>query len=91
MTARIIFIGSFLAVFIHLAKAEEYRGKVGKLEAVFNIDWGGDETVEGTYHYPSRPGVIYDLKGEFAADGKLVLREYTNGRLTAVLTLAESG
>lgn len=91
MTARIIFIGLFLSVSTHFSTAEEYRGKVGKLDAVFDINWGGDDSVEGTYYYPSRQGVIYNLKGEFAADGKLVLREYTNGRLSAVLTLSESG
>lgn len=85
-----------LAVFVLLcsilpSSAEEYRGKVGKLDAVFDIDWGGDETVAGTYFYPSRKGVIYKLQGEFAADGKLVLREYTNGTVTAVLILSETG
>jgi len=71
--------------------AEEYRGKVGKLDAVFDIDWGGDETVSGSYYYPSRKAVIYILRGEFADNGKLVLREYTNGTVTAILTLSESG
>lgn len=91
MTARIIFIGVLLLTSIHFSGAEEYRGKVGKLDAVFDIDWGGDETVSGSYYYPSRKGVIYTLQGEFAANGKLVFREYTNGTVTAILTLSESG
>jgi hypothetical protein len=77
----------FLFASILPASAERYAGQVGKLKAVFDIEWGGDKSVGGTYRYPSRKGVVYTLDGEFAADGKLVLREYTDGTLTAVMML----
>ena len=73
------------------AAAERYAGQVGKLKAVFNIEWGGDNSVGGTYRYPSRKGVVYTLEGEFGADGKLVLREYSGGVLTAVMMLRATG
>ena len=84
---------AFLIGFIFLtsAIAERYEGHVGKLKAVFKIEWGGDKSVGGTYWYPSRKGVVYTLDGEFGADGKLILREYTGGKLTAVLTLSDAG
>ena len=80
-----------LFVSILSASAERYTGQVGKLEAVFNIEWGGDNSVGGTYRYASRKGGVYTLEGEFAADGKLVLREYTDGTLTAVMMLRGTG
>jgi hypothetical protein len=81
----------FLFASILPASAERYTGQVGKLKAVFNIEWGGDNSVGGTYRYPSRKGEVYTLEGEFAADGKLVLREYTDGTLTAVMMLHATG
>lgn len=71
--------------------AERYGGQVGKLKANFNLDWGGDNSVGGTYRYPSRKGVVYLLEGEVTEDGKLVLREYTGTNLTAVLILKDTG
>lgn len=71
--------------------AEEYHGKVGKLDAVFDIEWGGDNSVGGIYYYPSRKGVTYTLEGEFGADDKLILREYTEGKITAVMILSHTG
>lgn len=71
--------------------AERYDGQVGKLKAIFNLDWGGDNSVGGTYRYPSRKGIVYRLEGEVTEDGKLVLREYTGTNLTAVLMLKDTG
>jgi len=81
----------FFLVPCESSMAEIYHGQVGKLKAVFDIEWGGDNSVGGVYHYPSKPGVTYTLEGEFGADGKLVLREYTHGTLTAVLFLSDEG
>lgn len=72
-------------------RADRYDGQVGKLKAIFNLDWGGDNSVGGTYRYPSRKGVVYRLEGEVTEDGKLVLREYTGTNLTAVLMLKDTG
>jgi len=91
MKSKLLLVFITLFAFALPASAERYQGQVGKLKAVFNIEWGGDNSVGGTYHYPSRPGVVYTLEGEFGADGKLVLREYTEGVLTAVLMLSNSG
>lgn len=65
------------------ADAGEYRGKVGKLPAVFSLDWSADGTVTGTYSHPSRPGKTYRLQGNNAEAGKLYLEEYTGQTLTA--------
>lgn len=71
--------------------AERYDGQVGKLKAIFNLDWGADNSLGGTYRYPSRKGVVYRLEGEVTEDGKLVLREYKGTNLTAVLILKDTG
>jgi hypothetical protein len=81
----------FFLVSSKTAIAEIYQGQVGKLKAEFDIEWGGDNSVGGTYYYLSKPGKTYTLEGEFGADGKLVLREYTDGTLTAVLFLSDAG
>jgi hypothetical protein len=72
-------------------RADRYDGQVGKLKAIFQLEWGGDNSVGGTYRYPSRKGVVYRLEGEVTEDGKLVLREYTGTNLTAVLMLKDTG
>jgi hypothetical protein len=80
------------------ADAGSYKGQVGKLKAVFEIDWDesdtgapGDGGIHGFYYYPSRPNQTYLIEGEFGADRKLVLREYTDGTLTAVMILTGAG
>jgi hypothetical protein len=56
---------------------------VGKLEAVFSIEWHDDGSVSGAYGYPSRPATIYGLAGSNPAEGELYLGEYTGETLTA--------
>lgn len=63
--------------------ATDYTGKVGKLEAVFSLDWAADGSVAGAYHYPAKPGVRYALRGSNPSEGKLYLEEFTDGALTA--------
>jgi len=65
------------------AHSTDYTGKVGKLGAVFSLDWASDGSVAGVYHYPARPGVRYALRGSNPSEGKLYLEEFTDGALTA--------
>lgn len=65
------------------AAAAEYEGTVGKMKAVFSLDWQDDGTVTGTYAYPDRPGTVYTLRGKNAAEGELYLEEYTGDEFTA--------
>jgi hypothetical protein len=78
-----------LAIVSVTAGAGEYRGKVGKLPAVFSLDWSADGTVTGTYSHPSRPGKTYRLLGNNAEAGKLYLEEYTGSTLSAKCYLAK--
>ena len=56
-----------------------YGGKVGKLEAVFFIEWNGDgDAIDGYYYYPTRGAKKrYKLKGSNPEDGVLLLTEFT--------------
>lgn len=65
------------------AGAADYRGKVGKLEAAFSLEWGDDGSVRGSYQYDNRPGAIYGLDGSNPAEGELYLEEFTGNQLTA--------
>lgn len=66
-----------------VAKGTRYTGSVGKLEAVFVIQWQEDGGVSGTYFYPSRPGVVYRLAGSNHEAGQLYLEEFTGRKLSA--------
>jgi hypothetical protein len=53
---------------------------VGKLQAVFHIEWDTTpgNTFQGFYYYPPRGRErTYRLDGKFTTDGGLVLREFT--------------
>lgn len=63
--------------------AAEYEGTVGKVKAIFSLDWQDDGTVTGTYAYRDRPGTVYTLRGKNAAEGELYLEEYTGDEFTA--------
>lgn len=57
-----------------------YGGRVGKLEAVFLIEWDGEpnNTLNGFYYYPSRGRELkYRLTGTNPKPGVLVLQEFT--------------
>lgn len=68
----------------------DYRGKVGKLEAVFSLEWHDDGSVSGAYGYPAKPGTIYGLAGSNPAEGELYLEEYTGDVLTAQCSLKKT-
>lgn len=65
------------------ADPSRYTGKVGRLEAIYDIRWNSDDSVTGTYSYPSRPGAVYRLDGHNREQGKLYLEEYTGDVLSA--------
>ena len=58
-----------------------YGGKVGRLDAVFFIEWGGvGNPVSGYYYYPSRGRAkTYKLEGGNPKEGVLNLKEFTIG------------
>lgn len=68
-----------------------YGGKVGKLPAVFFIEWAGKE-IFGHYYHPRRKNKTYTLRGKNTKPGALVLKEYTplgngNSKMTALIKL----
>ena len=68
-----------------------YGGKVGKLDAIFFIEWTGTgNPIDGYYYYPSRGREKkYFLKGSNPKEGVLMLREYSvddNGKLSKSAT-----
>ncbi|MEM6916178.1 MAG: hypothetical protein AAF491_06380, partial [Verrucomicrobiota bacterium] len=75
----------FLFVFCSslFAGASEYTGSVGKMEAVFSLEWRSDGSVSGSYSYPSRAGISYSLSGSNHREGELYLEEFTAGQLSA--------
>lgn len=79
-----------LAMNLSSAFAADYRGSVGKLEAVFSLEWHDDGSVSGLYSHPSRPGVRYSLEGSNPAEGELYLEEYTGNTLSARCYLSKS-
>ena len=57
-----------------------YGGRVGKLEAVFLIEWDGEPNtaLNGIYYYPSRGRKLkYRLTGTNPKPGVLILQEFT--------------
>ena len=57
-----------------------YWGKVGKLDAVFLIEWDGEpnNVLQGYYYYPSRGrDRMYRLTGTNPKPGVLLLQEYS--------------
>ncbi|NRB76425.1 MAG: hypothetical protein HRU46_18850 [Verrucomicrobiales bacterium] len=67
----------------------QYNGNVGKLSAVYYLNWHDNGQVTGTYSYPDRPGVVYTLSGDNHTDGKLYLEEFTGNDLTAKCYLSK--
>jgi hypothetical protein len=49
----------------------------------YDLIWGKDGSVKGTYFYPDRPGIVYQLLGTNPAEWELYLAEYTGKDLTA--------
>ena len=63
-----------------------YGGKVGKLQAVFFLEWSGvGKPVSGYYFYPARGRAkTYKLEGSNPEEGVLNLKEFTVGKNGAV-------
>ena len=71
--------------------AHVYVGSVGRLKAVFSLDWAANGTVSGVYCNPTRDAsMIYTLIGDNPREGFIRLREYTHSNLTARLELRKS-
>lgn len=65
-----------------------FEGTVGKLPAVFNLTFDYERNlISGTYYYPTRQGVIYELDGSIAGSA-IALTEKTSGAITAKCTLS---
>lgn len=74
---------------LSLLQATEYRGTVGKLSAIFTLDWNEDGSVKGSYYHPARPGVTYQLAGKNLSAGTLYLEEFSGPKLTARCDLSK--
>lgn len=81
-----------MAVFIAppMEAGESYEGEVGEAKAVFEIEWGKDEHLEGKYHLSSREEIVFRIEGGLGSDGRLLLREYDNGKLSGVMILEKA-
>lgn len=63
------------------------KGNVGRLPAVFRLTFNNNKKqITGTYYYPKRPGIIYNISGTIN-NHAITLNEYTAGNLTATCTL----
>lgn len=74
---------------IQSAKADEYSGSVGGLQADFSLEFHDDGSVSGTYSYPSNKGSVYLLSGSNPRQGELYLEEYTGATLSAKCYLSK--
>jgi hypothetical protein len=69
-------------------KTVKLEGTVGKLTAIFNLKFDYEnKRVEGTYYYPSRPDMVYSLKGCIIGRN-IEVAEYTGTDKTANCTLS---
>lgn len=74
---------------LSITRGGEYKGAVGRMAAVFSIDFHDNGTVSGTYSYPARKGVVYSLSGNNPRSGELYLEEYTGRQLSAKCYLSK--
>ena len=78
----------FLLAMVLPAAAEQYEGKVGQLDISVSLNFRPGGSVAGTCRYPSRPGIVYIIKGETRDNGqRLILREYEGERTISTMTL----
>jgi hypothetical protein len=68
-----------------------FTGSVGKLKANYILAWNADGSLNGTYFYPTRPNVIYAIKGKDLGNGNIELTEYTEGIISANCYLSLNG
>lgn len=69
------------------SSAKSFSGKVGKLDALYNLQWNTDGTINGTYYYPKRANITYTLMGRDLGNGNIELTEYTNNNISAHFNL----
>lgn len=68
-----------------------YQGSTGKKKAVFVLTWHTtNKKVSGYYYTTDRPSRRYDLAGQNYSDGRLVLKEFTDGETSAVIRLTKT-
>ncbi len=73
------------------ATSKSFSGNVGKMKALYFLNWNSDGTISGTYNYPSRPNVTYVLKGKDLGNGRIELTEYTGNNISAQCNLTLNG
>ena len=67
---------------------QAYVGNVGKWEAKYELRTNADGSLIGVYYYPDHEaGKKYVLRGNYASEGVMVLDEYTDGDVSAHITL----
>ena len=67
---------------------QSYVGNVGKWDAKYDLRANAYGSLIGTYYYPDHePGKKYVLRGSYASEDVMVLDEYTDGVVSAHLTL----
>lgn len=79
-------IGSLLSA----AETNGYVGAVGEQRMILSLTWHDDGTVGGSYYCPGGSGRIYILRGSNPRQGELVLKEYTEGKATAICRFKKS-
>ena len=88
MKTKSIFSFLFLLAMVLPAYADQFEGKIGQLDFSVSLNIRGGTSVAGTCRYPSRPGIIYILKGELRDNGqRMILREYEGERIISTMTL----
>jgi len=68
-----------------------YTGKVGKLDASYNLAWYSDGSIKGSYYYSNRPNTNYTLAGKDLGNGRIELVEYTGNNVSANCNLTLQG
>ena len=72
-------------------KVSSYSGQIGNLDARFELEWLPNNEVKGFYWHPARnPSIKYKLHGSNIQEGEVMLTEYTNGHITANISLLKS-
>lgn len=68
-----------------------YQGNTGARKAIFMLSWSAtNQEVTGYYYTTDRPDRRYELTGQNYKEGRLVLKEHTDGEVTAVIRLSKS-
>jgi hypothetical protein len=74
-----------------IISTKSFNGHVGKLDAIYELNWYSDGTIEGIHNYPSRTYSQYTLKGIDLGNGNIELTEYTGSNISASCNLTLEG